>query len=385
MGLTKRRIDKMTEPGRYGDGHGLYLQVHGPTNRSWIFRYEVQGRERWMGLGALHAFNLEEARERARKARQQLSDGADPIEARLAERDAQRKEAAERVEFRDAAEKYLALHESHWGNSKHRKQWRTTLRDYAYPALGARPVKTIDTALINQALAPIWQKIPETAKRVKTRIECVLRWVAEGQPLPAPKASHKNHHPALPYAEIPAFMTNLRQREGVAARALEFLILTAARSGEVRGASWGEIDLARQIWVVPANRMKAGTEHSVPLSDRAVEILGGLTREEGNDRLFIGTRKGSGLFSGALLEVLQSLRTGYVAHGFRSSFRDWAAERGYDREIAEEALAHKVGNQVERAYRRTDLLEQRRRMMSDWARYCNSVPTVGAEVISIRR
>ena len=338
--LTKKQVDRLTEPGRYHDGFGLYLQVHSPTNRSWIFRYEVEGRERWMGLGALHAFNLDEARERARKARQQLSDGVDPIEARLAERDARRKAAAERIEFEDAAEKYLTLHEMLWRNPKHRKQWRTTLREYAYPVLGTRPVKAIDRAVINQALAPIWQTIPETAARLRTRIERIVRWVAEGQPLPAPKATYKIHHPALPYAEIPAFMAELRKKDGVAARALEFLILTAARSGEVLGARFGEVDFARKVWIVPASRMKAGKEHSVPLSDRAVEILEGLPREDGNDRLFIGAHKGTGLRSGAMLEVLQSIRTGVVAHGFRSSFRDWAAERRFDREIAEEALAH---------------------------------------------
>ena len=260
-----------------------------------------------------------------------------------------------------------------------------TLQLYAYPVLGTRPAKTIDRAVINQALAPIWQTIPETAARVRTRIERIVKWVGEGQPLPAPKATQKNHHPALPYAEIPAFMTELRQRDGVAARALEFLILTAARSGEVSGARWAEIDLARQIWVVPANRMKAGKEHTVPLCDRADEILEGLPREDGNDRLFIGAHKGTGLRSGAMLVVLRSIQAGFVTHGFRSSFRDWAAERGYDREIAEEALAHAVGNQVERAYRRTDLLAQRGTMMNDWARYCNGETSAGAEVISFRR
>jgi Arm DNA-binding domain len=218
MALTLKTINRLFEPGRYLDEHGLYLQVLSPTNRSWIFRFQKDGRERWAGLGPLHTINLHEARERARKARQQLLDGIDPIEAKLAARDAQRKEEIASITFKEAAEKFLSLYEDTWRNAKHRQQWRNTLKDYAYPTLGSRPVKAIDAALINQALAPIWQTIPETAARVRHRIAKVVKWIEDGQPLPKPAgAVVQKNHPALPYQQLPGFMIELRQRPEVAA------------------------------------------------------------------------------------------------------------------------------------------------------------------------
>jgi integrase len=348
--LTVKRIARFS-PGRYGDGKGLYLEVASATNRCWLFRYERSGRERWLGLGPLHTVDLKEARERARKARQLLLDGIDPLEARAAARDALRKEDAEKISFKEAAEQYITLHESGWRNAKHRQQWRNTLRDYAYIALGPRPVRAIDAAVINAALAPIWTRTPETAQRTKLRIERVLKWVRDGRPLPAPTAaSGKKNLPALPYAAIAEFMAELRKRDGIASRALEFLILTAARTGEVRLARWSEIDLDKRLWEIPKTRMKAGREHRVPLADRAIEIIKELPRENGNPFVFIGTQSGKALGGDALLLETKALRPGVVPHGFRSSFKDWAAEMtNVPNIVSEAALAHAIENKTEAA------------------------------------
>jgi integrase len=388
MALTIKQVEKLRTPGRYLDEHGLYLQVMSPTNRSWILRFQRDGRERWAGLGALHTINLKEARERARMARQQLLDGIDPIEARLAERDARRKEETEQITFKAASEKFLALHESSWRNAKHRQQWANTLKSYAYPTLGARPVRVIDPALINQALAPIWTTIPETAARVRHRIGRVLKWAKGGMPLPAPAISkRRRNHPALPYLEIPDFMAELRQRQGISARALEFLILTAARTNEAIGARRDELDFEQKIWIIPETRMKAGREHRVPLSEPAIQLLEALPTEEGNDFVFIGGRRGSGLSNMAMLELMRDLRPDYVPHGFRSTFKDWCAETtNYPNLLSEMALAHKISNETEAAYRRGDLLDKRRRLMRDWARFCATAPVeASAKVVAFRK
>jgi integrase len=387
MALTIRQVEKLRTPGRYLDEHGLYLQVMSPTNRSWILRFQREGRERWAGLGPVHTINLKEARERARRARQQLLDGIDPIEARLAKRDALRKEETERITFKAAAEKFLALHESGWRNAKHRQQWKNTLKTYAYPSLGARPVKAIDTALINQALAPIWTTIPETAARVRHRIGRVSKWVKDGMPLPAPAVSkRRKNHPALPYQELPNFMVELRQRQGISAKALEFLILTATRTNETIGARGDELDLEQKIWVIPASRMKSGREHRVPLSDPAIQLLEALPNEEGNDFVFIGGRHGNGLSNMAMLELMRELRPDYVPHGFRSTFKDWCAETtNYPNIVSEMALAHKISDETEAAYRRGDLLDKRRRLMRDWAKFATMPSQTTATVTPILR
>lgn len=388
MALTLKLVEKLFVPGRYLDEHGLYLQVLSPTNRSWLYRFERDGRERWMGLGPLHTINLPEARERARKARQQLLDGIDPIEARLAARDAQRKEETERVTFKQACEKYLALHESSWRNEKHRKQWASTLQTHAYPTLGTRPCKAIDAALINQALAPIWQTIPETAARVRHRIERVIKWVTEGMPLPKPAVSkRRKNHPALSYQELPSFMIELRQRQGVSALALQFLILTASRTGEIIGAKRGEFDFEQKLWTVPAERMKGGREHRVPLSDPATELLRKLPAEEGNVFMFVGGKRGAGLSNMAMLELMREMRPGFVPHGFRSSFKDWCAEQtNFPNMLSEAALAHAVGDRTEAAYRRGDMLEKRRRLMDAWAKYATTKPAEATgKLIPIRK
>jgi integrase len=327
MALTEKGVARLTKPGRYFDRDGLYLQVQSPTNRSWLYRFELDGRERWMGLGAVKTFTLREARERARKARQQLADGIDPIEARLSERDARRKEAADNITFKEAATKFLALHQDGWRNAKHRQQWGNTLRDYAFGKLGDRPVKAIDRAVINEALAPIWSKIPATAVRVRHRIERVTKWVKDGMPLPTPRAvDGTKGHAALAYQEIPQFMVDLRGREGFAARALELTILTAARTGEVVGARWSEFDLKQKVWTIPATRMKSGRVHRVPLSDRALEILAELPREDGNRFVFVGSQAGKSIGDMAMLDLLRRIRRGVVVHGFRASFKTWSSE-----------------------------------------------------------
>jgi integrase len=372
--LSARMVATVSEPGLYGDGGGLWLQVtdagEGQVTKQWIARYMLNWRARKMGLGSVSTFSLAEARERARQVRQQLADGIDPIEARLAERDARRKTEAERITFKAAAERFLNAHESGWRNAKHRAQWRSTLQQYAYASLGPRPVSAIDAALINHTVAPIWTTTPETASRVKQRIERIVQWVKDGMPLPkAGAAKRVKHHSAMAYADLPAFMVNLRSNDSVSAKALEFTILTAARTGESIGAKWSEIDVDGKVWTVPAERMKGGRAHRVPLSDRAVAVLKSLPHEKGNPHVFVGGREGAGLSNMAMLELLKGMDgNGFTVHGFRSAFRDWAAERtNFPREVAEAALAHVLKDKVEAAYRRGDLFEKRAKLMDAWA------------------
>ena len=375
MTLTIKQISKLTAPGRYFDQHGLYLQVQSERNRSWLLRYEIRGRERWAGLGPLHTVSLTEARERARKARLQILDGLDPIEQRKAKRAALELETTRSLTFEQAAQQYFNQHSEKWKNEKHRAQFLSTLQAYAFPIIGRLSVSDIDTGLVLQVIEPIWKSKTETASRVRNRIEAVLDWAtvrghrAGENParwarhlenvLPA-RSQRYQHHPALPYLEIQNFIALLRQREGVASKALEFLILCASRTGEVIGATWNEIDFASKTWTIPADRMKAKKEHRVPLSDRALEILQALPREDGNPFVFIGPRK-NGLSNMAMATVLRRMeRRDITVHGFRSSFRDWAAERtGHANFVVEMALAHTIGNAVEAAYRRGDLLTKR--------------------------
>jgi integrase len=407
MALTEKRIAKLKEPGRYGDGNrsGLYVQVKGPKNRSWIMRYERDGRERWMGLGSLTVFNLQEARERARRARQQIADGIDPLDARVQER-AQRAllEAARSITFEKAATAYYNAHEASWKSAKHAAQFVSTLRDYAFPKIGKLPVADIETGQVLKCIEPIWQKKTETASRVRGRIEAVLDWATVrgyrkgdnparwkghlSETLPSREKIQKVvHHAALPFADLPAFMAELKQREGIAARALEFTILTAARTGEVIGATWDEFDPHGSAWIIPAERMKAKVEHRVPLSARALEILNALLREEGNPFVFPGPQR-AGLSNMAMASVLRRMKHDKITvHGMRSVFRDWAAERtNYPSEVVEQALAHTVGSKVERAYRRSDVFAKRARLMDEWARFCTTAPTqASATVVSIRK
>jgi integrase len=405
--LTAKRVER-AKPGRYHDGHGLYLQVRNTDNKSWLLRYERDGRERWYGLGPAHTFSLKEARLRARAVRQLLHDGIDPIEDRKAKKAERALAAAKAMTFRQCAEAYIAANEGAWKNAKHTAQWSSTLKGYVYPHIGHLAVADIDTGLVLRCIEPIWPIKTETASRIRGRIESILDWAAvrkyrpEGDNparwtghlehvLPAKgKLAKVNHHAALPYAAVPAFVEALRQREGMAARALEFAIFTAARTGEVIGAKWDELDLNAAVWKIPAGRMKGGREHTVPLSKCAIELLRALPSEDGNDHVFIGPAQGAGLSNMAMTAVLRRMGRGDVTvHGFRSSFRDWAAEcTNYPNHVVEMALAHAVGDRVEAAYRRGDLLNKRKQLAEAWARYCSSPPVAqeaGAKVVPMGR
>jgi integrase len=408
MSLTVKKVAKLTKPGRYRDERGLYLQVTSPTNRSWLLRFERGGRERWMGLGPVHALGLGEAREQARQARKLLSAGVDPLDQRDRERRQRQAEetlmVARAITFEQAAQQYFDFHGRKWKNAKHTAQFMSTLRKYAFPHFGKLPVADVDMALILKAIEPIWYKKPETANRVRGRIEMVLnfakvrgfrsgenpaRWRGHlDHALPSRSQVRKaGHHRALPYGEVPAFMAQLKDREGTAARALDFTILTAARTGEVLGAKWDEIDLDNAVWTVPADRMKAGREHRVPLAAGVVGLLKDLPREEGNDFVFVGPRH-DGLSNMAMDAVLRrlDLKDRATVHGFRSSFKDWATEMtSFPPELSEAALAHATGDAVERAYRRGDALEKRRKLMEAWARYALSPVTKGENVTQLRR
>jgi integrase len=401
--LSAKKVEREKRPGRYFDRHGLYLQIKGVNNKSWLLRFERDGRERWLGLGPLHTYNLKEARERARDARQLLHSGIDPIEDRKAKKAERALAAAKSVTFKECAEAYIAANEGAWKNAKHAAQWTATLKTYVYPHIGNLPVASVDTGLVLKCVEPIWKDKTETASRVRGRIESVLDWAAVRNyrsgdnparwrgylehVLPQKgKINKVEHHAALPYAELPAFMAELDRREGVAAKALQFAILTAARTGEVVGAKWDEIDLGAKVWTIPAGRMKGGREHKVPLSDRAIQLLRALPAEDGNGFVFIGSRAGSGLSSMAMTQVLKRMGRGDITtHGFRSSFRDWAAEQtNFPREVAEMALAHTIPNAVEAAYRRGDLLLKRRQLMEAWSKFCTSPPATGATVVALR-
>lgn len=391
--LSAAKVKALTKPGRYADGAGLYLQVSAFGTKAWLLRYMRDGAARHMGLGSVADVSLAGAREKAATARRQLADGLDPIEAREAARKAAKAAAAKLVTFRGAAERYIETNRAGWKNGKHEKQWTSSLEAYVYPLIGDISVADVDNGLIVKILEPIWTIKNETASRVRGRIETVLDWAtARGyrtgdnparwrghleNVLPARKKVAKvKHHPALSFEQIPAFMQTLRAESGIAARALEFTILTAARTAETIGATWPEIDHAKKIWTVPAARIKSEREHRVPLSDRALEILAALPREKRNAHLFIGAKAERGLSNMAMLELLRRMgREELTVHGFRSTFRDWAGEStNFPREVAEAALAHIVKDRTEAAYRRRDALEKRRQLMAAWSSYCASSP-----------
>lgn len=389
--LSAISVAKLTKPGRYGDGGGLWLQVSPSLTKAWLFRFMLNGRARQMGLGPVHTVSLAEAREKAREARKSLLDGVDPIEARRDRQTRQRAALTKRVTFRTAADEAIAVFADEFRNAKHAAQWGATLSTYAHPVIGDLAVADIDVGHVERILAPIWIEKHETARRVRQRIERILGWAAArgyrasdnpaalaavGPLLAAGKKVKKiRHQPAMPYVDVPAFVVELQGRDFISAKALEFTILTTARTGEVIGARWAEIDLAAKIWTVPAQRTKAEREHRVPLSDRVVKILVGLPRE-GNGFVFPGFRAGRPLSNMAMLELLRGMSgEGYTVHGFRSAFRDWAAEQtNFARETAEAALAHVVKDKTEAAYRRGDALEKRRQLMAAWARYCEAGP-----------
>ena len=404
--LTALKVDRAKRPGMYSDGGGLYLQVS-DNGASWIYRYMIGGRAREMGLGPLALFSLAEARAKALDARRLRHEGVDPIEAKRAARARARLDAAKAVTFKQCAESYIKAHRAGWRNAKHAAQWEATLATYAEPIIGALPVQAIDTALVmkvlehesrdapNKPASSLWTAKPETASRLRGRIESILDWAKvrgyrEGENparwrghldklLPARSKVRKvEHHAALSYPALPDFLVALRQQEGISARALEFTILTAARTGETINAKWSEFDLPAKIWTVPSNRMKAGKEHRVPLSARALAILKEMQtfRHTGEIDTFVftGGKSGKPLSNMAFSMLLRRMgRDDLTAHGFRSTFRDWAAERtNFPAEVSEMALAHAVSDKTIAAYNRSDLFERRRRLMEQWATFCTA-------------
>jgi integrase len=389
--LSALAVSRMKEPGYYGDGAGLYLQVSKSLTKSWIFRFTLGGKQREMGLGALHTITLSQAREKAKECRSKLLDGIDPLEARNATKLADTLERAKAMTFDDCAKAYIAAHRGGWKNAKHAAQWSSTLATYASPIIGALPVSAVNTALIVKLLQPIWQGKTETATRVRSRIESILDWATVSHfrvgENPARWRGHLDnlladpgkmnrvvHHAALPWQETSQFMGELRAREGIAARAVELAILTATRSGEVRGAVWSEFDLEEAMWIIPAERMKAGREHRVPLSTTVLAILRAAPRVD--EIVFPGARANTPLSDMSLTAVLRRMgRKEITVHGFRSTFRDWCAEsvgNAFPREVCEHALAHSLPDKVEAAYRRGDLIDKRKVLMQVWADYCAS-------------
>lgn len=384
--LTARTVQTIKRGGRHGDGNGLYLSVSANGGRRWVFLYRLPGRVYEngkpklfeMGLGSASSVSLKEAREAAEIVRKQLRDGLDPLRERG---------KSTTKTFSECASEYIASQESGWRNAKHGEQWTNTLATYADPIIGKLPVDAVTVNHVLEIIKPIWASKTETASRVRGRIEAVLDWAtahkyrsAENparwrghldKVLPAiRKVAKVQHHPALPYRDIRKFMADLQGREGTAAKALEFTILTAARTGEAIGAKWDEIDFEKKIWTIPAERMKAGAEHQVPLSDDAVEILTALDQD--TDYIFPGQEIDKPLSNMAMLAVLKRMnRSDLTVHGFRSTFRDWAAETtDYPNELVEMALAHTIRNKAEAAYRRGNMLERRRALMQIWANHC---------------
>ena len=389
---SARSVETVTEIGYHRCDRGLYLQVAGSGTKSWLFRYKspVTAKQREMGLGSLNLVPLAAARNIAVECRRQVLSGLDPLEERGRVKRVRQLEQARSITFQEAAEKCIASKKPEWKNAKHAQQWSNTLNAYAYPVFGDLSISDLDTDLVLKAIEPIWISKAETASRVRQRIETVWDWArarkyVEGEN-PARLRGHLDkilaktakvkrvkHHAAIPYKQIATFIKKLRGRKGSSASAMEFMILTAARTGEVRGARWQEIDLTIKVWTIPADRMKAGKEHRVPLCDRALQILNSMKSNRNPDEfVFPGWKAGTGLSDGAMLALLRKMDVGpYTPHGFRSTFRDWAAEEAhqFSNETVELALAHTIRNKAEAAYRRGDQLERRRELMAAWSEH----------------
>lgn len=395
--LTALEVTRKTRAGRYGDGGGLWLQIAPTGAKSWLFRYTFDGKERQKGLGALHAVSLSDARDKARECRRLLAANVDPIKHGEEQIAAERLAESRAMTFKACAKSYIAAHEPGWKNEKHAQQWGNTLETYVYPVMGDIAVQSVDTALVTKVLDPIWHEKTETANRVRGRIELVLDWATARENRqgenparwrghldkvypPKSRLQPTEHHEALPIDEVSAFVHDLREREGLTALAFEFMILTVKRTVEVLGAKWGEIDTRQKVWTIPAVRMKgkkgARVDHRVPLSPRALAILEEvrpLRRKD--DYIFPGDKEGKPLSNMVFLMLRDRMgrQDDFTPHGFRSTFRDWAAERtSFPREVAEKALAHAVRDKTEAAYQRNDLLERRRPMMDDWAKHCTA-------------
>jgi len=400
--LNAQAVQRATKPGYYFDGAGLYLQVANGGSKSWVLRYAVNKRAREMGLGSLVTFSLAEARDRATKYRQMVADGIDPIDDRKASLLTRRMAEANVITFDKAADKFIQANKSGWRSSKHESQWRNTLTTYASPEIGDLSVALVTTAHVMRILEPIWTTKTETATRLRGRIEKVLDWakvqgyrsgdnpaawrghLSEALPKPS-KVADAGHHAALPWLEIGAFMVALAAMPGIAARALELIILCATRTSEALNAKWTEIDLDAGLWTIPKERMKSFREHRVPLSTSSIRILRDLPHVDKDEFVFPGAKEGTSLSNMACLQLLKRMERGdLTVHGFRSTFRDWVSENtAYPRDVAEMALAHTIEDKSEAAYRRGDLLEKRRALMQDWANHCALVHT-SADVVAIR-
>lgn len=388
--LSPLAVGRLTEPGHHAVGGvaGLYLYVSEAGARSWVLRAMVGAKRRHLGLGGFPDVPLAQAKERARKARDEIATGVDPIAHKRAMASALRASQAAETTFQQAAEAYIEAHGESWKNSKHRSQWTNTLTTYAYPIIGSIGVQHVGQEHVLKILEPIWKSKTETAMRLRGRLEAVLDWATVrkyrtgenparwkghlDKLLAAPgKIQKVEHHAALAIDGMPKFMADLRNREGASARVLEFAILTAARSGEARGVTWAEIDTKAKVWTIPAERMKAGKEHRVPLSPAALKIIEAMPKVAGCDFIFPAP-KGGALSDMALTQVMRRMKVDAVPHGFRSTFRDWAGERTHHpREVVEQALAHTLQNKVEAAYRRGDALDKRRVLMTEWEGFVN--------------
>jgi integrase len=418
MSLTVKTVNKLLNAGkrsRHFDGAGLYLCITGAKTANWSRRFELHHRAHWMGLGSAKTFTLEEARERNREVSKLLADGIDPLHRRQTERAEHRAAQMRARTFRECAEEYINRHQSEWKSAEHGHQWRDTLERFVFPKVGDLPITSISKSLVlaileqhidgdnrHPASGKFWDARTVTADRVRSRIESIVNFaIAAGYrpegpnpaawaglehvlASPAKNKAKKKNHAALPYAEIPAFSSELRRHEGVVARALEFLMLTAARAGEVTGATWSEIDLGAKTWTIPAERTKGGREHRVPLSPAAVSLLESLPREKDNTHVFVGPRAEK-LGKTTMQALLRRIRPDATVHGFRSAFSDWAHERSsFGNHVIELSLAHVVGSGVERAYRRGDLFDKRRKLMEAWAVYWCTSPAATAGVVPLR-
>lgn len=391
--LTALKIRQNLKPGMYADGLGLYLKVRPGNSKSWIYRYRTKGKLRDMGLGPFHTISLAEARDKAETCRALRIRGLDPLEERFKQEQAAAAQATEAVTFEKCAETYIAAHKAGWKNSKHAEQWTATLQTYVYPIFKDKPVALIDDALVLKVLQPIWKEKTETASRIRGRIERILDWARVMKyrtgDNPARWKGHLDHllpkrskvativhHAALLIDETPAFIRTLRREETVVARAFEYCILNATRTSETLGMRWTEFDEKAALWIVPAERMKAGRDHRIPLSKRSIQILAEMQEIRISDFVFPGGVKARPLSSMVFLMLLRRLgRTDITAHGFRSTFRDWAAERtDFPNEVVEMALAHTISNKVEAAYRRGDLFQKRRQLAEAWAEFCARTP-----------
>jgi integrase len=386
--LTATKIKNLAQAGRYSDGDGLFLDLTGPGRGSWMLRVQMGGKRRDISLGPLKAVSLADARDAAFEMRRKVAQGIDPVAER-------KKERTIVPTFKEAAKGVHEEHKAGWKNGKHQNQWLATLETYVFPSFGDRLVSEIDAAAIRDVLAAIWLSKPETARRVRQRIGTVLDWSfvkgfrAAEAPMRSlskglPRQPKKDgHFAAMSYAEVPAFMQRLRERESIGRLALEVVILTAARSGEVRFARWPEVDLESGLWSIPAERMKMGRPHVVPLAPQTIHLLRRAEKLKmpATDLVFPGQKLKKPMSDMTLLKILRDMNAGVTVHGFRSAFRDWVAEQtSYTGEVAEAALAHAIPNKVEAAYRRTDFLEKRRSLMTDWAEFClprSSVSTSG--------